>query len=316
MFTDKIRLKISAGKGGNGVIAWRREKFIPKGGPFGGNGGPGGSILFVADAQISSLDTFCYQRIVKGEDGGAGGSNNKQGKQGKELVLKLPPGTLVKDAKTGEILFDFTAAGENFLICRGGRGGLGNSFFKKATNQAPNFSTPGKLGEERTVELELKSIADVGFVGFPNAGKSTLIRCLTNSKAKIGAYPFTTLTPNLGVLEYDYGKRITFADIPGIIEGAHKNRGLGLEFLRHIERTKLLLFIIDGSKEHPEKDLAILENELKEHNPELLKKPRLIAWNKSDLCPSSAHGEVVPISALTGEGIETLIGLLKRKLST
>ena len=314
MFTDKIRLKLIAGKGGNGAVSWRREKYIAKGGPYGGNGGPGGSIVFEADEQTGSLDAFRYKRIVKGENGGLGGSNNRQGKRGKELVLKLPPGTLVKDTETGEILFDFTEAGERFLICHGGRGGLGNTYFKKSTNQAPNFSTPGKPGEEHAIELELKSIADVGLVGFPNAGKSTLITFLTRSKARIGAYPFTTLSPNLGVYEYDYGKRITFADIPGIIEGAHNNRGLGLQFLRHIERTKLLLFVIDGSQEDPEKDLATLENELREHDPELLKKPRIIAWNKSDI--GGDHSDAISISALTGDGIETLMGLLKRKLST
>jgi len=331
MFIDKIRIKLIAGKGGNGVVAWRREKYIPKGGPFGGNGGHGGSVIFEACDQTASLDAFRYQRLIKGEDGGLGGSNNKQGKKGQERILKVPPGTLIRDAQTGEILFDFTEAGERFLICEGGRGGLGNSYFKKPTNQAPNFATPGKPGQEREIELELKSIADVGFVGFPNAGKSTLIRNLTRSKAKIGAYPFTTLTPNLGILEYEHGKRITFADIPGIIEGAHDNRGLGLEFLRHIERTKLLLFVIDASKENPEEDLTILENELREHDPELLKKPRIIAWNKCDIDPIEANSwnesyvksekplpqsEAVSISALTGEGIETLIGLLKRKLST
>ena len=314
MFTDRVRLKLIAGKGGNGIVAWRREKYIPKGGPYGGNGGPGGAILFESCPQTASLDAFSYKRIIKGEDGGSGAANNRQGRQGKDLILKVPSGTLIKDAKTGEILFDFTEDGQRFLICSGGRGGLGNTFFKKSTNQAPNFCTPGKPGEERAVELELKIIADVGLVGFPNAGKSTLIRALTASKAKVGAYPFTTLTPNLGVFEYDYGKRITFADIPGIIEGAHHNRGLGLEFLRHIERTKLLLFIIDGSKEEPEKDLEILLDELKCHDPMLLEKPRIIAWNKSDL--GGSHLDAISISALTGEGIETLIGLLKRKLST
>ncbi|MCP5469167.1 MAG: GTPase ObgE [Chlamydiales bacterium] len=314
MFTDKVRIKLIAGKGGNGAVAWRREKYIPKGGPYGGNGGPGGSIVFVADPQIESLDAYTYRRIQKAENGGAGGSNNRQGRRGKVLKLRVPPGTLIKDAETKEILYDLTEEGEEWLVCQGGRGGLGNTYFKSATNRAPNFSTPGKPGEELAVELELKSIADVGLVGFPNAGKSTFITQVTRSKAKIGAYPFTTLHPNLGHYEYDFGKRILFADIPGIIEGAHQNRGLGLEFLRHIERTKVLLFVIDGSGEDPEKDLETLEKELEAHNPELLKKPRVIAWNKSDLDHKVPEG-VVSISALTGEGIETLIGLLKRKLS-
>lgn len=314
MFTDKIRLKLIAGKGGNGIVAWRREKYIPKGGPYGGNGGPGGSVILEACPQTPSLDAFRYQRIIKAENGGSGGPNNRQGKRGKEYIVKLPPGTLVKDAESGQVLYDLTKPGERFLICEGGRGGLGNTFFRKATNQAPNFATPGKAGEERAIELELKSIADVGLVGFPNAGKSTLISRVTESKAKVGAYPFTTLTPNLGVLEYDFGKRIVFADIPGIIEGAHQNRGLGLEFLRHIERTRILLFVIDGSQEEPEKDLEILFEELRNHDATLLEKPRIIVWNKCDL--GGSHPDALSISAVTGEGIDTLIGLLKRKLST
>lgn len=314
MFADKVRIKLIAGKGGNGIVAWRREKYIPKGGPYGGNGGPGGSIIFEANSQLASLDSFSYQRILKAENGGAGGSNNRQGKRGKELILKVPLGTIVRDAESQEILYDFTEEGERWLACQGGRGGLGNTYFKSSKNRAPNWATPGKSGEERSVELELKIIADVGLVGFPNAGKSTFIRQITNSRAKIGDYPFTTLFPNLGYYEYDYGKRILFADIPGIIEGAHQNRGLGLEFLRHIERTKLLLFLIDGTKENPKEDLAILENELKKHNPKLLKKPCIVVWNKSDQ-EDFQEFEGLSISALTGEGIETLIGLLKRKLS-
>ena len=313
MFTDKIRLKLIAGRGGNGVVAWRREKYLPKGGPYGGNGGFGGSIIFQASEQTPSLDAFRYKRIIKAENGGSGGSNNRQGKRGRECILELPLGTLVKDAESGEILYDFTDSEERFLVCHGGKGGLGNSFFKKSTNRAPNFATPGKEGEVRDVELELKSIADVGLVGFPNAGKSTLITKITNSRAKVGAYPFTTLRPNLGVVEDEEGGNLTIADIPGIIKGAHRNRGLGLEFLRHIERTKLLLFVIDGSSEDPLSDLATLEDELRRHDPRLLKKPRLVAWNKNDLV-SSSYEEAVEISALTGEGVDKLVALLKRKL--
>ncbi|MFN0065486.1 MAG: GTPase ObgE [Chlamydiales bacterium] len=327
MFTDKIKISLIAGKGGNGVVAWRRERYIPKGGPYGGNGGPGGSVIFEADEQIPSLDAFRFQRIAKAEAGGSGGPNRRQGKRGRDLILKVPPGTIVRDQETGEVLYDFTEPQEQWSACQGGRGGLGNSHFKTAVNRAPNYATPGKFGEELKVELELKLIADVGLVGFPNAGKSTLISQVTQAKAKIGAYPFTTLKPNLGFHYLGYGKRILFADIPGIIEGASNNRGLGLEFLRHIERTSVLLFVIDGAPvvedRDPIQDFAILEKELLAYSPQLLQKPIVVALNKCDENPESFDRfvkayprlETVSISALTGEGIEKLIALLKRKLN-
>ena len=247
MFIDRVTIELAAGKGGNGVVAWRREKYIPKGGPCGGNGGKGGSIILQADTQVFSLDWFRNRRILKAENGQAGGSNNRQGKNGKDLVLKVPCGTLVKDMTTGEILHDFTADKEEFVLCRGGKGGKGNDCFKSPTNQAPNYCTEGTEGGQVKVELELKLIADVGLVGFPNAGKSTLISALADVKVKIAPYPFTTLQPNLGFIQCEDYSRIYIADIPGIIEGAHQNRGLGFEFLRHIERTRLLLFVLDAS---------------------------------------------------------------------
>jgi GTP-binding protein len=286
MFVDSVTLTITAGKGGNGVVAWRREKYVPKGGPAGGNGGKGGSILLRATTQETSLESFRNRRIIKGEHGGAGGSAHKQGKNGKELVLNIPCGTLVKDSETQEVLFDFTQEGQEWLICRGGKGGKGNAFFRSPTHQAPNICTEGTFGESREVELELKLIADVGLVGFPNAGKSTLMSRITHLPVKIGAYPFTTLFPNLSYITYKGASRILVADIPGIIENAHEDRGLGLAFLKHVERTSVLLYVIDISgfeERDPIQDFEILRNELKEYNEALLEKPYLVALNKIDM---------------------------------
>lgn len=328
MFVDRVLVEFLAGKGGNGVVAWRREKFIPKGGPSGGNGGRGGSIVLEADDQISSLDWFRHRRLIKAENGGDGGGNCRQGRTGKDLVLKIPCGTLVKDMKTGEVLHDFTQDQERWVLCKGGRGGRGNDSFKTPTNRAPNTFTYGTMGEAYHIELELKLIADVGLVGFPNAGKSTLISSLAGLRVKIAAYPFTTLQPNLGFVELDNYKRIYIADIPGIIEGANQNRGLGLEFLRHIERTKLLLFILDASGidgRNPADDLRVLREELRAYNPELLDRPYLIVLNKIDTEESAEHiehfqqvyrfppGLLYQISAASGEGLaELLKGIVKR----
>lgn len=285
MFVDRVVIQLAAGKGGNGLVAWRREKYIPKGGPAGGNGGKGGDVVLVADEQIPSLDWYRNRRILKAESGMSGGANLRQGRQGKDLVLKVPCGTLVKDAATGEILCDMTEKGQKWTVCKGGRGGRGNNSFKTPTRQAPNFATPGTPGESLTVELELKLIADVGLVGFPNAGKSTLLKALTDVEVKIAPYPFTTLRPNIGYIECDDLSRIFIADIPGIIEGAHNNRGLGFEFLRHIERTKLLLIVIDASGidgRKPIDDLAVVMDELCRYNEELEGRPFLCALNKID----------------------------------
>ena len=247
MFVDRVVLELSVGRGGNGVVAWRREKYIPKGGPCRGDDGKGGSLILEADTEGASLEWFRNRRILKAENGRQGGPNCQQGRNGKDLTLKVPCGTLFKDSVTGEVLHDFTQDGEEWIICKGGRGGRGNNSFKSPTNQAPNKATDGTEGESRRVELELKLIADVGLVGFPNAGKSTLISKLASVAVKIAPYPFTTLRPNLGFIQFEDLKRVFIADIPGIIEGAHRNRGLGFEFLRHIERTKLLLFMLDAS---------------------------------------------------------------------
>jgi GTP-binding protein len=323
MFVDRVLIQFSAGKGGNGVVAWRREKFIPKGGPAGGNGGKGGAIILQADAQISSLDWFRHRRLVKAENGAAGGGNCRQGRSGKDLILKVPCGTLVKDASNGgEILHDFTQDGEQWILCKGGRGGRGNDSFKTPTHQAPNQCTEGTPGELKQIELELKLIADIGLVGFPNAGKSTLISSLAGLRVKVAAYPFTTLQPNLGFIELDNYQRIYLADIPGIIEGASQNRGLGLEFLRHIERTKLLIYILDASGidgRTPSHDFRILREELIAYNPEMLQRPYLVALNKIDTEESREHIEhfcrdyhfpshtLFEISAAYGEGLEELL---------
>lgn len=285
MFVDRVNIEVIAGKGGNGTIAWRREKYIPKGGPTGGNGGKGGSIILEADTQLGSLDYFRHRRLLKAESGRDGGSSSMTGRNGADLTIKIPCGTLVRDVDTGEIIHDFTQDKEKFELCKGGRGGRGNESFKTPTNRAPNIRTEGTLGELKRIELELKLIADVGLVGFPNAGKSTLISSLAGLRVKIAAYPFTTLQPNLGFIELANYKRIYIADIPGIIEGASHNRGLGLEFLRHIERTKLLIYTLDASGidgRNPSNDYKILRDELTAYNPEMHERPFLVILNKID----------------------------------
>jgi GTP-binding protein len=329
MFVDRVIVQFSAGKGGNGVVAWRREKYIPKGGPAGGNGGKGGSIILEADTQISSLDWFRHRRLIKAENGGDGGGNCRQGRNGKDLILKVPCGTLVKDASSGNVLHDFTQDGEQWVLCKGGRGGRGNDSFKTPTHRAPNEYTEGTFGQMANIELELKLIADVGLVGFPNAGKSTLISSLAGLRVKIAAYPFTTLQPNLGFIELDNYKRIYLADIPGIIEGASQNRGLGLEFLRHIERTKLLIYILDASGidgRTPSHDFRVLREELVAYNPELLDRPYLVALNKIDTEEAREHIEqfcrdyhfsphtLFEISAAYGEGLEALLQEMATRL--
>ncbi len=319
MFLDEVTLHLSAGKGGDGVVAWRREKYIPKGGPTGGNGGKGGSVIFKADPEIYSLDYFRFRKILKGENGAQGGPNLQQGKAGKDLIIKVPCGTVIRDTATGEILIELLGKGDEFVACRGGKGGKGNDHFKSPTNRAPHTATKGDLGEELEVDLELKLIADVGLVGFPNAGKSSLINALARGRAKVGAYPFTTLTPNLGFIETEIYDRIFVADIPGIIRGASDNRGLGLEFLRHIERTSLLVFVIDGAGvdgREPLDDFEVLRDELKTYSKDLLKRPTFLLINKIDAVEDvktlvslekKAKKLAIPtfrISALTGEGLD------------
>ncbi len=326
MFIDSIVVTLTAGKGGNGVVAWRREKFIPKGGPVGGNGGRGGSIVLQADSQMLSLEAFRNRRLISAENGLEGGGNHRQGRSGKDLLLKIPPGTLVKDAHTEEVLFDFTQDKQEWMLCKGGKGGKGNACFKSPTNQAPNIRTEGTPGESREVELELKLIADIGLIGIPNAGKSTLMTNITHVPVKIGAYPFTTLYPNLGYVQFEDYSRLLVADIPGIIENAHENRGLGISFLKHIERSAALIYVIDVSGfegRDPVQDFQILRQELGAYNPEMLDKPFLVALNKSDMEGAEAQIErfrshypfspdtLYPISAMQGEGLPALLKKIK-----
>ena len=319
MFTDKVKLSLTAGRGGNGVIAWRREKYIPKGGPCGGDGGKGGSIYLEADTQTVSLENHRNRRIIKAQNGQPGGYNLCTGKGGEDIVLKIPPGTLVKNAETGEIIFDFVEKERKELICKGGKGGKGNNHFKTPTNQAPYICTEGTDGETVELELELKLIADVGLVGMPNAGKSSLMTCMTHLEVKIGAYPFTTLFPNLSYIHFTEDDRILVADIPGIIEGAHEDRGLGFEFLRHIERSAVLIYVIDTSGQEerdPLDDFRVLQAELQAYNPALLEKQSLVVLNKMDIEESSLNlprfqeafptVQFFPVSALNNEGIQPL----------
>ncbi len=319
MFTDQVVLRLVAGKGGNGAVSWRRERTIAKGGPTGGNGGVGGSVTLQVDSSVYSLEALRNRRLLKSEKGQAGGPNRRQGRGGKTLVVKVPAGTLVKDPETGDILYDLTEPGQKIEICTGGRGGRGNSSFKTSTRQAPNFATPGTVGEEKRIELELKLIADVGLVGFPNAGKSTLIHAIANTPVKIAPYPFTTLRPNLGYIKLPNHERLLIADIPGIIAGAHQDRGLGFKFLRHIERTKILIYLLDASGIDGRcavDDYAVLREELGAYDPKLLIRPSLIVLNKCDTLEATEHieefhkaypGLALEISALNNEGLGELL---------
>ncbi len=327
MFLDSSVVTFRAGKGGNGVIAWRREKYIPKGGPTGGNGGHGGSIYLQADTSLFSLEAFRNRRLINAAAGSDGGSNLKQGKTGQDLVISVPCGTLVKDPITKEVLFDLSDANQKILLCKGGKGGKGNHCFKSPTHQAPNLCTPGQEGEVMEYELELKLIADVGLLGMPNAGKSTLLSDLTNIRVKIGAYPFTTLSPNLSFIQFEDFSRILIADVPGIISGAHEDKGLGLSFLKHIERTNVLVYLIDVSPTEgrdPFEDYQILHNELKLYRDDLLEKPSIVVLNKIDEDQASERAKafraaytgdstlLFEISALSGEGLEPFISKLRQ----
>ncbi|MCE1188389.1 MAG: GTPase ObgE [Ignavibacteria bacterium] len=283
MFIDLVQIKVRSGNGGDGAVQFRREKYVPKGGPSGGNGGDGGSVWFTANDNLNTLLDFKYQHIYMAQNGKHGGASLCDGKKGEDINIQIPVGTLLKNADTDEVIYDFTQKGESFCIAKGGRGGKGNSNFATPSNQTPRFAEDGKPGEEYNVILELKLIADVGLVGFPNAGKSTLISTISAAKPKIADYPFTTLEPNLGIVRYKDFKSLTVADIPGIIEGASEGKGLGLQFLRHIERTKILCFLIDCSSETFREDIDILMNELHQYSETLAEKDKILAFSKSDI---------------------------------
>lgn len=284
-FVDYVTITVRSGKGGPGSVSLRRAKYVPKGGPDGGDGGDGGSVKLVADKHLYTLLDHRYNRHHFAEAGHPGSSNNKKGKDGQDILLKVPVGTVIRNSDTEEILGELLVAGEELVLARGGRGGKGNSFFKTSTNQTPRHAQPGEPSEEYNITLELKLLADVGLVGFPNAGKSTLVSSLSAARPKIADYPFTTLEPSLGVVGMDDFQSFVIADIPGIIEGASEGRGLGIQFLKHIERNAVLLFMIPSTSEDPAAEYRTLLAELKAFNPEMLDKPRLVGLSKLDLLP-------------------------------
>jgi len=282
-FVDYVKININSGNGGKGSAHFRREKYITKGGPDGGDGGRGGHIIFVTDKSLWTLYHFKFQKHFKCGHGGDGSKNRSSGADGKDIKIKVPIGTVIKDAESEKIIYETIEDGEEKIILEGGKGGLGNWNFRSSTNQAPRYAQPGLKGKEMQLTLELKLLADVGLVGFPNVGKSTLLKTLTSAKPKIGNYEFTTLKPNLGIVEYRNFKSFVIADIPGIIEGASEGKGLGHYFLRHIERNSVLLFLLSADSKDVVKEYEVLLNELKKYNPELIDKQRLIAISKSDL---------------------------------
>lgn len=314
-FVDYVKIFCRSGNGGAGSAHLHREKFVAKGGPDGGDGGRGGHVIVKGNRNLWTLLHLKFQKHVHAEHGGSGGSAMKTGVEGKDSIIEVPPGTVARDAETGEMLFEITAHDESRILLRGGRGGLGNDHFKSPTNQTPRYAQPGEPGEEGWKILELKVLADVGLVGFPNAGKSTLLSVLSAAKPKIADYPFTTLTPNLGMIEYRDGLSFVMADIPGIIEGASEGKGLGTRFLRHIERNSTLLFMIPADSRDIVDEYDILLNELSLYNPELLDKQRMLAITKSDLLDKELIEEMkkdlpplpyVFISSITGMGIREL----------
>jgi GTPase len=331
VFIDKAVIEVEAGRGGDGCVSFRREKHVPRGGPDGGDGGDGGSVILIADTHLNTLLDFHYKRRYKAGSGGHGSGSNRKGRNGKSITLRVPVGTLVYDADTGDLLADLSRPGMRFVAARGGKGGRGNAHFATPTRQTPRFAEKGLPGERRTLRLELKLLADVGIVGMPNAGKSTLISRISAAKPKIADYPFTTLVPNLGVVRYQ-DQSFVVADIPGLIEGAHAGVGLGHQFLRHVERARLLLYLLDVSPfatVPPLEAFETLRRELELYNPDLARKPALVALNKIDTlapderaaldavrCAIEAHGyEVSPISAYTGEGLEALLARLAQRVA-
>lgn len=329
MFIDVAKIELKAGKGGDGSVAFRREKYEPSGGPAGGDGGDGGSIIVVADKDIKTLMDYSYKSIYKAENGGDGRNKKQFGKKGEDLILKVPVGTLVKDYDTDTVIYDVKHDKEEFVICKGGKGGKGNVHFKSSIRQAPRFAEPGTKGEEKTIKLELKLLADVGLIGLPNVGKSTLLSIMSNARPKIANYHFTTLEPNLGVCKVGE-KSFVLADIPGLIEGASEGLGLGHDFLKHIERTKILVHVLDisGSEgRNPIEDFELINSELSSYNIKLNDKKMLVVLNKTDLGAednikefrekySDKVDEIVEISAATTENVDKLMYLIADTLDS
>ena len=318
-FIDEATITVQSGDGGRGCVSFRRERFIPRGGPDGGDGGDGGDVILVINLQKRTLYHFRFKKHFKAQNGKSGQGKQKTGKNGKNLTIEIPPGTLVKEAETGQILKDFVGSDETFVVAKGGRGGQGNKRFVTSTNRAPRFSQPGECGQTVTLKLELKLIADVGIIGLPNAGKSTLISVLSSARPQIGDYPFTTLTPNLGVIQTGFSEPLVIADIPGLIEGAHKGAGLGIRFLRHIERTYVLIHLIDVSAidvNDPLQAYHTICAELLAYNKKLTEKPQIVVLNKLDLPgadkaaakfqSAAREMDILSISAVTGKGVDVL----------
>ncbi|MBR4618515.1 MAG: GTPase ObgE [Bacilli bacterium] len=327
MFVDEVIINVVAGSGGDGCTAFRREKYIEMGGPFGGNGGKGSDIIFQVDEGLHTLLDLRYQKQIKGKKGENGKGKNQHGKNSPDIIVKVPQGTVVTDMDTGFVLCDLKKKDDKFIVAKGGRGGRGNTAFKTQTNTAPNFSENGEPGEERTLKVEVKMLADVGLVGLPSVGKSTIISSVSRSKPKIAAYHFTTLVPNLGVTKTDNNYSYVIADLPGLIEGASKGEGLGDKFLRHIERTKVIAHVIDMASvegRDPYEDYVLINNELKEFNEKLLKKPMIIIANKMDI--NSSHEnlkafkekvkdkKIFEVSGATGEGLKEVVNYLGKIL--
>ncbi len=319
MFIDQAVITVRSGKGGDGAIHFRREKYVPRGGPDGGDGGRGGSIILEVKPTLNTLSTFRHKHEFKAENGSNGARQNMSGKSAENLVIVVPPGTMVFDDGTAELLGDLTEAGQQLVVCKGGRGGRGNQHFATPSHQAPRIAEKGEPGEERVLRFELKLIADIGIVGAPNAGKSTLLSVVTNAKPKIAPYPFTTLEPNLGVANLDDETSLILADIPGLIEGAHAGIGLGHDFLRHIQRTRVLIHLLDGAAENPVLDFAQINSELALFDPALASKPQIVGVNKMDLDEAQARWtqieralkkrgyEALAISAATGQNVRALL---------
>ena len=331
-FFDEARIDVHAGRGGNGAASFRREKYVPRGGPDGGDGGAGGSVYALADRNINTLVDYRYTRIFRARNGENGRGSDCNGRGADDVVLRVPVGTVITDLDGGEALADLTHHGDRALLARGGAGGLGNLHFKSSTNRAPRKSTPGAPGEDRRLKLELKLLADVGLLGQPNAGKSTLIRAISAARPKVADYPFTTLSPSLGVVRVDHGRSFVVADIPGLIEGAADGAGLGHRFLRHLQRTRLLLHVVDiaplDARSEPVREARAIVDELRKYDDALYRKPRWLVLNKTDLLPADRRakavrrflrdfgwrGESYIISALTGEGCDALVYAIMQHL--
>ena len=314
-FVDICEITVRSGHGGPGKVSFRREKFIAKGGPDGGDGGAGGDVVFIVDSNLNTLRDFVHRRKFVAEDGKPGGGALKTGHSGATLTIKVPPGTQVKDTKSGDLICDLEEEGEEFVICKGGKGGRGNDHFKSSTNQIPRRADAGVPGEEKKLVLELKLVADVGLVGYPNAGKSTFLAAVSDARPKIASYPFTTLTPNLGVVSDDKYQNFTVADIPGIIDGAHLGKGLGHQFLRHIQRVRVLCYVLDASDSEFENHLAALKAELGAYDSSLLHRAEVVLLNKIDLLDQERRQQLsdestpnyLPISALTKDNVDQAV---------